>query len=41
MKLGIIPCSNGMGHVVRSAKLANILIKNYKIVFFLSKKNKN
>ncbi len=38
MKLGIIPCSNGMGHVVRSAKLANILIKNYKIVFFLSKK---
>ena len=38
MKLGIIPCSNGMGHIARSAKLANILIKNYRIVFFLSKK---
>lgn len=38
MRLGIIPCSNGMGHVSRSVKLANLLIKNYKIILFLSKK---
>ena len=28
MRIGIIPCSNGMGHVTRSVKLANLLIKN-------------
>ena len=38
MNIGIIPCSNGLGHISRSIKLANILIKNYNVTLFLSKK---
>ena len=36
-RIGIIPCDNGLGHIIRSADLSNFLIKKFKIVLYLKK----
>ena len=41
MKVGIIPCDNGLGHISRSIELANFLIKKFNVTLFLSKYEKN
>ena len=41
MKVGIIPCNNGLGHISRSIELANFLIKKFNVTLFLSKYEKN
>ena len=41
MKVGIIPCNNGLGHITRSVELANFLIKRFNVTLFLSKNTKN
>ena len=38
MKLGIIACSNGMGHISRSIKLAGYLSKFYSVYIITDKK---
>ena len=38
MKLGIIACSNGMGHISRSIKLASFLSKQYSVHLITNKK---
>lgn len=38
IKLGIIACSNGMGHISRSIKLANFLSKQYSVYLITDKK---
>ena len=41
MKVGIIPCDNGLGHISRSIELANFLIKKFNVTLILSKYEKN
>jgi len=38
MNIGIIPCNNGLGHISRSVKLANLLIQKYNVTLYLSQK---
>ena len=38
MNIGIIPCNNGLGHITRSVKLANLLIQKYNVTLYLSQK---
>ena len=39
MKLGIIACSNGMGHISKYKKLASFLSKQYSVHLITNKKN--
>ena len=40
IKIGIVPCQNGLGHISRSIDLANRLSKRFA-VFFISSSKKN
>ena len=37
MKVGIIPCNNGLGHITRSVELANFLVKRFNVTLFYQK----
>lgn len=38
--VGIIPCDNGLGHIIRSVDLSNYLIRKFNIILYLKKKQK-
>ena len=38
MNIGIVPCNNGLGHITRSIKLANLLIHKYNVTLYLPHK---